>query len=126
MSSPEGRWWNAKRALGEALQENHGRTERYRLASARATEVADLARKSAQTEAALDLARVQLDLALVRDRRLRSAFDHAAKMALLRGALPNSSASYVSDPQLAEAQAAFDAAQSAHRTNEQMLEGKVS
>ena len=124
MSSPERRWWQAKRTLGDALQENRNLTDRYAQTSERVPEIVNLAREGARTEAAFELARVNLDLALLKDRRARSAHDHATKMASLRGASPHSLPPYLPDQQLAEAQEAFDLAQSAHQAVERMLQNK--
>jgi hypothetical protein len=120
MSSLEGRWLRAKGTLGDALQDNRDVTAQYERTSERAPEIIDLARQNARAEAALELARVNLDLALLQDRRSRSAHDHAGKVALLRGASPDSLDPYMPDAALTEAQAAFDAAQTVQQAVEQM------
>ena len=121
MTSPEGRWWKTKQDLGDALQENQELTRRHQYASARSAETMDLARQGGRTEAELELALSKLDLALLKDRRARSAHGHANEVARRRGAPPDALPTYIADPSLAAVQAEFDAAQEALRQIEQAI-----
>ena len=121
MSSPEGRWWKAKRDLGDALRENQALARGHENRAARSDETQDLARQQGRAEATLELAKSKLDLATMRDRRARSAYEHAIKIAEFRGVSPDKATPFVSDPDFAEAQAEFAAAEDESRRIGQLL-----
>ena len=124
MSSPEGRWSKAKQDLGDVLGENHVLTQRHQNPPAQSAEIIGLAHQSGQTEAELELARVNLDLALLKDRRARSAHEHANEVARMKGVSPDTLPTYIADPSLAVAQAEFDLAQAEYHRVEQAIQEK--
>lgn len=124
MTSPEGRWWKARQNLGDELGKGHDLARRNENASAHSAEIIDLAHQSGQTEAVLELARVNLDLALLKDRRARAAHENANEVARRRGATPDTLSPYVTDPSLAVAQAEFHSAQREYHRVEQALQEK--
>lgn len=110
MTSPEGRWWKARQGLGDALGENQALARGHEIRTTRSDETVDLARQQGRAEAALELAKSKLDLATLHDRRARSAYEHAIKVAQFRGLAPEKAAPFTPDPGFAEAQAEFAAA----------------
>lgn len=121
MTSPEGRWRKARQDLGDALRDNQALARGYEKRVARSDETLDRARQQGRAEAALELAKSKLDLATMRDRRARSAYEHAIKIAEFRGVSPENAAPFVPDPGFAEAQAEFAAAEDECRRTGKLL-----
>ena len=124
MTSPEGRWWKAKQNIGDELRKGQDLDRGNEFASAHSAEIMGLAHQSGQNEAVLELARVNLDLALLKDRRARLAHDHANEVARMQGVSPVTLTPYFADPSLAAAQAEFDSALQEYHRVEQALQEK--